>query len=71
MATAEIKSRIYRYGVQTDDHRLMVRFKCTRASTNGQSHIIRKCARAYDQIAQFTDEQHEHIIDQARFHEHI
>ncbi|CAK0861355.1 unnamed protein product [Prorocentrum cordatum] len=42
-----------------------------RANSSGQSHIIRKCARAYDQIAQFTDEQHEHIIDQSRFHEHI
>eukprot|EP00959_Pyramimonas_sp_CCMP1952_P183754 3842311-Pyramimonas_sp.AAC.1 len=42
-----------------------------RASANGQSHIMRKCARACDQIAQFTDVQHGRIIDQARFHEHI
>eukprot|EP00959_Pyramimonas_sp_CCMP1952_P160424 3355435-Pyramimonas_sp.AAC.1 len=51
IATIEIKSRVYRYGVQMDTHRLMVCLKCMRAKTNGQNHLIRKCARACDQIA--------------------
>eukprot|EP00959_Pyramimonas_sp_CCMP1952_P220461 4609187-Pyramimonas_sp.AAC.1 len=66
-----LKSRIYRYGVQTKARRLMVCLKCTRANSSGRGAVARKCAMACDAIAQYTDQQHEHIIDQERFQDHI